>query len=136
MLGNELKSGIEVVREYDRELPPISAYGSELNQGWTNLIDNAIDAMGGRGRLTIRTAGEEDSVLVEIADEGPGIPPDVQARIFEPFYTTKDVGDGTGLGLDISYRIVVQHHRGSLKVESEPGDTRFQVRLPVSVSPR
>ena len=98
---------------------------------WTNLLDNAIDAVEGHGRITIRTARENGRVLVEIADDGPGIPDEVRERIFEPFYTTKDVGKGTGLGLDISYRVVVEDHKGDIRVLSKPGDTRFQVRLPI-----
>src|SRR5205823_12629194 len=98
---------------------------------WTNLIDNAVDAMDGKGTLTIRTERERDCVLVEIGDTGPGIPTDLQRRIFEPFFTTKDVGHGTGLGLDISYRIVVRRHHGDIRVQSQPGDTRFQVVLPI-----
>jgi signal transduction histidine kinase len=124
-------SGITVVKQYDKSLPKIPAYAAELNQVWTNLIENAAQAMGGEGTLTIRTARDDDRVLVEIGDTGPGIPPDIQKRIFEPFFTTKPVGEGTGLGLDIAWRIVVNKHHGDLKVESVPGDTRFEVRLPV-----
>lgn len=131
ILNHKLKHGIEVVREYDRSLPRVPAYGSELNQVWTNLIDNAVDAMGGQGRITIRTAREDDRALVEIADAGPGIPPDLQDRLFEPFFTTKGVGKGTGLGLDTSRKIVVDRHHGNIQVTSEPGDTRFQVYLPL-----
>ena len=122
---------IEVVRDYHRDLPPICAYPGELNQVWTNLIDNSIYAMSGKGRLTIRTARDPEGVLIEIHDTGTGIPPEVKARLFEPFFTTKPVGQGTGLGLDISYRIVTNRHHGSIRVESVPGDTRFQVRLPL-----
>jgi signal transduction histidine kinase len=125
------KHGIEVVRDYSPNLPCITAYGSELNQVWTNLMDNALDALDGHGHLFVRTACEEGQILVEIADDGPGIPPEIQSRIFEPFFTTKGVGKGTGLGLDTAYRIVVTRHHGDLRVVSEPGDTRFQVRLPV-----
>ena len=131
MLGHKLKAGVEVVRDYDRSLPVIPAYGSELNQVWTNLIDNAIDAMDGHGRLTVRTANDGDHVLVEIGDDGPGVPPEWQRRVFEPFFTTKAVGKGTGLGLDIAYRVVVQRHHGDIQVTSVPGDTRFRVRLPL-----
>ncbi len=129
MLHYRLKHGVEVVRDYDRSLPRICARGSELNQVWTNLIDNAIDAMNEHGQLFVRTAAEFGAVLVEIRDNGPGIPPEIRSRIFEPFFTTKPVGDGTGLGLDTVYRIVQQHH-GQVQVESEPGRTSFQVRLP------
>ena len=132
MLGHKLKKGaVEVVRDYEENLPLVCGHGGELNQVWTNLIDNAIDAVGGHGRITVRTASENGRVLVEIADDGPGIPDEAQERIFEPFYTTKDVGKGTGLGLDISYRVVVEDHKGDIRVVSEPGDTRFQVRLPI-----
>jgi signal transduction histidine kinase len=132
ILGHKLKGGVEVLRDYDHDLPLVPGSPGELNQVWTNLIDNAIDAMDGRGRLRLRTAREGDTVLVEVGDEGPGIPPELQKRVFEPFFTTKDVGKGTGLGLDVSYRIVVQRHHGDLRVESSPGDTRFQARLPLS----
>ncbi|MBD2101219.1 ATP-binding protein [Leptolyngbya sp. FACHB-261] len=135
VLGHRLKQGITVIREYDQSLPRFVAYGDELNQVWTNLIDNAIDAMQGRGQLRIRTAHENHCVLVEIADDGPGVPAEIQSRIFEPFFTTKGVGEGSGLGLDISYRIVVSRHRGDIRVVSCPGDTRFQVRLPLIVQP-
>ena len=130
MLGHKL-SGVEVLRDYDESLPRIPAYGSELNQVWTNLIDNAADALGGRGTLTLRTSLEEDMLLVEIGDDGPGIPREVRKRVFDAFFTTKAVGKGSGLGLDISQRIVVQRHHGDIRMESHPGDTRFQVRLPL-----
>jgi signal transduction histidine kinase len=130
MLHHRLKGGMEVVRDYDQSLPKVTAYAGELNQVWVNLIDNAIDATEGKGTLTIRTSRDVDCALVEVCDDGPGIPPDLQRRVFEPFVTTKDVGKGTGLGLDISYRVVVRRHHGDLKVTSSPGDTRFQVRLP------
>jgi signal transduction histidine kinase len=132
MLGGKLGDGIKVVKDFDRSLPPIPAYPAELNQVWTNLIDNAVSAMGGHGTLTVRTARDDDMVLVEIGDTGPGVPREIQRRIFEPFFTTKPVGEGTGLGLDISWRIVVGRHHGDLRVESEPGNTRFQVRLPLT----
>jgi signal transduction histidine kinase len=131
MFAHKFKKGIKLVKNYDHALPKISAQPGELNQVWTNIIHNAIDAMDGEGTLTITTSREADCVLVEIGDTGPGIPPSIQRRIFEPFFTTKDVGHGTGLGLDISYRIVVRRHHGDIRVESKPGDTRFQVRLPV-----
>jgi signal transduction histidine kinase len=132
MLGHKLGDGIEVVRDYDRSLPPIPAYPGELNQVWTNLIDNAVDAMDGRGTLTVRTRRERDDRLaVEIGDTGAGVPDDVRTRVFEPFFTTKPIGKGTGLGLDIAWRIVVGRHRGDIQVESMPGDTRFEVLLPV-----
>jgi signal transduction histidine kinase len=132
MLSSKIGPGITVVREYDRTLPRIPAYAAELNQVWTNLIDNAVSAMGGTGTLTVRTAMDRDQVLVEFGDTGPGVPPEIRERIFEPFFTTKPVGEGTGLGLDISWRIIVHKHHGDLSVESVPGDTRFRVRLPVT----
>jgi signal transduction histidine kinase len=131
MFSHKLKKGIKLVKNYDRTLPKICAQGGEINQVWTNIINNAVDAMGGEGTLTITTSRDGDCVLVEIGDTGPGVPPSIQRRIFEPFFTTKDVGQGTGLGLDISYRIVVRRHHGDIQVRSKPGDTRFQVRLPI-----
>ena len=130
IFGHRLKAGIAVVREYDPQLPRVCAYGSELNQVWTNLIDNAIDAMNGKGELRIRTARELDSAIVEIGDNGPGVPHEIQSRIFDPFFTTKRVGEGTGLGLDTTMRIVRRHH-GAIELKSQPGDTRFRVRLPI-----
>ena len=134
MLGTKL-NGIEVVKDFDRTLPPVPVYAGELNQVWTNLIDNAVQAMNGSGRLTLRTSRDRDFVRVEIGDTGPGIPAELRQRIFEPFFTTKPIGQGTGLGLDISYRIVVARHGGELTVESEPGDTRFIVCLPLTERP-
>jgi signal transduction histidine kinase len=131
VLGHKLKhTGIEVVRDYDRELGRLTVRGSELNQVWTNLLDNAIDALGERGTITIRTAREGAAALVQIGDDGPGIPAGSRERIFDSFYTTKDVGRGTGLGLATARRIVVDRHGGALTVESEPGRTVFSVRLP------
>ncbi len=135
MLDGKLGPGIRVVKDYDRSLPRIPGYPAELNQVWTNLIDNAVAAMAGTGTLTIRTAADQDRVLVEFADTGPGIPGQIKDRIFEPFFTTKPVGQGTGLGLDISWRIVVSRHHGDLKVESVPGDTRFRIWLPLAADP-
>jgi signal transduction histidine kinase len=135
MLKHKLETGIEVVRDYDRSLPKLPAYAGELNQVWTNLVDNAVDAMDGMdgtGRLTVRTARDGDHVLVEIGDNGAGIPEAAAAHVLEPFYTTKPVGKGTGLGLDICWRIVVQRHHGDLRFTSAPGDTRFQVLLPLT----
>lgn len=131
ILGHRLKTGITVTRTYDKSLPHIMAYGSELNQVWTNIIDNAIDALDGKGTISIRTSRENDHILVEIADNGPGIPRDIQSRIWEPFFTTKGVGKGSGLGLDIAYRIVVSRHHGDIRVASEPGNTCLEVRLPI-----
>lgn len=133
IMHHKLKRGITVTRNYEPDLPKIMAYGSELNQVWTNLIDNAADAMGESGKLRIRTARENDYIVVEIADSGPGIPADVKSRIFEPFFTTKGVGEGTGLGLDFVYRIVRGMH-GQISVDSVPGDTRFAVRLPIDAA--
>jgi signal transduction histidine kinase len=132
MLGHKLKKGnVRVTREYEAGLPRVCAHGSELNQVWTNLIDNAIDAVEGDGNVRIRTTREGDRVLVEISDDGPGIPEEIRECIFEPFFTTKDVGKGTGIGLDISHRVVVEELGGEIRVVSRPGDTCFQVRLPV-----
>lgn len=131
ILHHRLKGGVTVVREYSKDLPHICAYGGELNQIWTNLISNAIEAMQGKGELRVRTARELDRVLVEIGDNGPGIPADVLPRIFDPFFTTKGVGEGTGLGLDTVCRIIRSHH-GEIRVSSHPGDTRFMVYLPVT----
>jgi signal transduction histidine kinase len=132
MLGEKVKGGITLEKDFDRTLPKIPAYPAELNQVWTNLIDNAIQAMQGQGTLTLRTARDGEFALIEIGDSGPGIPPEIARRIFEPFFTTKPIGQGTGLGLDISWRIVVNRHGGDLRVKSEPGNTRFQVRLPLT----
>jgi signal transduction histidine kinase len=134
MLGHKIKESgrITVVKDLDPDLPTIPAHPAELNQVWTNLIDNALHAMPDGGTLTVRTARDGDHVLVEVADTGAGVPAELQQRIFEPFFTTKPVGEGTGLGLDISYRVVTQRHGGDLRVVSRPGDTRFQVRLPLT----
>ncbi|HZR51359.1 MAG TPA: ATP-binding protein [Streptosporangiaceae bacterium] len=132
MLAGKMPPGVTVVKEFDRSLPSIPAYAAELNQVWTNLIENAVQAMGSSGRLTVRTGMDRDQVFVEFADTGPGVPDEIKGRIFEPFFTTKPVGEGTGLGLDISWRIVVKKHHGDLSVESSPGDTRFRVRLPLT----
>ncbi len=133
ILSHKLKQGIVVTKQYDRTIPLINAYGSELNQVWTNLIDNAIDAMGGKGELKIRTINN-NCAIVEIVDNGTGIPPAIQSRIFEPFFTTKGVGEGTGLGLEIAYRIVVNRHGGNIYFESQPGKTCFRVHLPITQS--
>jgi len=133
VLGHKLKhTAIDVVRDYDRDLPPMTVRGSELNQVWTNLLDNAIGALGETGTITLRTRRDGSCTIVEIEDDGPGIPDDVRDRIFDPFFTTKDVGLGTGLGLATARRIVVDRHDGSLAVTSEPGRTTFVVRLPIS----
>jgi signal transduction histidine kinase len=131
ILNYKLKHGVVVKRDYQRVPLLVDSFGSELNQVWTNLIDNAIDAMGGKGELKVRTYRDDSCVVVEIGDNGPGISPEVKPHIFEPFFTTKGVGQGTGLGLDTVQRIV-KKHRGTIQVESHPGDTRFQVWLPLS----
>ncbi len=134
VLGHKLKhASIAVERDYDRDLPRLTVRGSELNQVWTNLLDNAIDAVGEHGTITVATRADGDCAVVEIGDDGPGIPADVRERIFDPFVTTKDVGLGTGLGLATARRIVVDRHDGSLTVESEPGRTVFRARLPVTL---
>jgi signal transduction histidine kinase len=130
MLGHKLRDGVEVVRSYGADVPRIDAFAGELNQVWTNLIDNAVDAMGGVGTLRITTRPDGDRVVVEFTDTGPGMPPEVAERAFEPFYTTKEVGKGTGLGLDIAQRIVADHHGGTITITSHPGRTTFAVRLP------
>jgi len=133
MFQHQLKHGIQVEREFDGHLPKVPANGSELNQIWTNLIDNAIDAVAtlptGERVLKIRTAAEPEFVLVEVVDNGPGVPPEIQGKIFDPFFTTKPVGEGTGLVLDIVQRII-RAHQGLIRLESRPGRTAFQVRLP------
>jgi signal transduction histidine kinase len=135
MLSHKLGPGITVLRDYDPNLPRIEAYAGELNQVWTNLIDNAVDAMDGTGTLRVTTRAEDDGVVVEIADTGPGFPPDVARHAFEPFFTTKDVGQGTGLGLDIARRIVVERHGGTITIASQPGETALRVRLPLRPPP-
>lgn len=133
ILAHKLK-GIELVREYDRTLPRVCAYGSELNQVWTNLIDNAADALDGApgSRLRIRTSRSHEEAVVEVTDNGPGIPPEVQGHMFNAFFTTKPMGEGTGLGLDIARRVVQGRHKGTIRFESRPGETTFEVRLPIS----
>jgi signal transduction histidine kinase len=131
MLGHKLKN-VTLVRAYDRSAPRMLAHGGELNQVWTNLIDNAIDAVKGSGKICVGTFVEGNQLVVEIVDDGGGIPPEIQPRIFEPFFTTKSVRSGTGLGLIISNRIVADRHGGEIEFESRPGETRFKVRLPVS----
>lgn len=133
ILNHKLKKGVSVQRDYQKVPFLVNSFGSELSQVWTNIIDNAIDAMGGKGELRVRTYRQDECVVVEIGDNGPGIPPEVEPRIFEPFFTTKGVGEGTGLGLDTVQRIV-KKHRGSIQIHSKPGDTRFQVWLPLASS--
>jgi signal transduction histidine kinase len=130
MRQSRLRDGVVVERAFGQEVPRIEANPGELNQVWTNLIDNAVDAMDGRGTLRLVTRGEDDGVVVEVIDSGPGMPAEVQAHAFEPFFTTKEVGKGTGLGLDISRRIVVEHHGGIIEIDSRPGATVLRVRLP------
>jgi signal transduction histidine kinase len=131
MLGHKLRSGVRVVRDYDAAVPRIEAYPGELNQVWTNLIDNAVDAMDGTGTLRVETRAERGNVVVEIGDTGPGMSPEVASRAFEAFYTTKEVGKGTGLGLDIARRIIVERHGGTIDIDSRPGETVLRVRIPV-----
>lgn len=132
MLGSKLKAGVTVRREYAPDLPLIQAFGSELNQVWTNIIDNAVDAMKGQGEILLRTYQEEPWVVVEIQDTGPGIPEEIQSKIFDPFFTTKAPGSGTGLGLNISHNIITQKHKGKVAVFSRPGQTCFEVKLPIN----
>ena len=135
MLGHKLKKGdVTVKRDYAEGLPKVCAHGSELNQVWTNLLDNAIDAIGGEGTIKVRTELEDGRILVEISDTGPGIPEDARGKVFEPFFTTKDVGKGTGLGLDIVRRIISEKHKGSIRFDTGPDGTTFQVRLPIDPS--
>jgi signal transduction histidine kinase len=131
ILNYKLKHGVTVERDYGAVPLLVNSFGSDLNQVWTNIIDNSIDAMKGKGKLRLRTYSEGGFVVVEIVDDGPGIPPEIRSRIFEPFFTTKKVGEGTGLGLDTVQRIV-KKHQGSIQVESKPGKTCFQIWLPLS----
>ena len=131
ILRSKLKYGITLHRDYADNMPLVPAYGSELNQVWTNIIDNAADAMGEKGEITIRVRADGDHAVVEIEDNGPGIPAEIQGRLFDPFFTTKAPGKGMGLGLSTSYSIITEKHGGQLLVESEPGFTRFIARLPL-----
>jgi PAS domain S-box-containing protein len=135
ILHNKLKSGVSVVKEYAEDLPVIQAFASELNQVWTNIIDNAVDAMDGKGTLTVRARWEDPWVVVEIEDDGRGIPEETQSKIFDPFFTTKGPGEGTGLGLNISRNLIVKKHHGQISVKSKPGSTCFAVRLPLDLDP-
>jgi len=132
MLSSKLRDGIKVDLDYAEDLPCIQGYGSELNQVWTNLIDNAISAMGGKGELELKAYQDDNWVVVEVADNGPGIPIEAREKVFDPFYTTKAPGEGTGLGLNISHGIVVEKHQGKISVQSKPGATRFTVELPIT----
>lgn len=134
IMQHKLRRGITLKREYSPNLPRIEAYASELNQVWTNIIDNAIDAMNGKGEIALKTYAEDNHVIVEIADTGPGIPEEIRSRIFDPFFTTKAPGKGTGLGLHISHDIIANRHHGVLTLESKPGETRFKAMLPVKIS--
>ena len=134
ILRPKIKAGISITRDYADDVPRVEAYGSELNQVWTNILNNAIDAMQGQGELTLRTYTKDGAVAVEIIDNGPGIPPEVQPRIFEPFFTTKAPGVGTGLGLHIAYNIIAHKHHGQIQAASKPGETRFLVVLPVQLA--
>ena len=131
LLRPRLKMGVSIRRDYADDVPRVEAYGSELNQVWTNIIDNAIDAVQGKGELELRTYPADSTVVIEITDNGPGIPPEIQQRIFEPFFTTKGPGAGTGLGLHVAYNIVVHRHHGQIQVASRAGETRLRVILPV-----
>ena len=131
ILAPKVGDGVTVARDYGDGVPQVEAYAGELNQVWTNLIDNALDAMDGTGTLRMTTRADGDGVVVEIADTGPGMPPEVAARAFDAFYTTKDVGKGTGLGLDIARRIVTERHGGTIAIDSRPGQTVLRVRLPL-----
>ena len=133
IMQHKLKQGVTIKREYSPDLPRIEAYASELNQVWTNIIDNAIDAMNGKGEITLRTYEEMDQIVVEIIDNGPGIPKKIQSRILEPFFTTKPPGQGTGLGLHVTHDIVANRHHGLMQIESEPGKTKFKVILPKQI---
>jgi signal transduction histidine kinase len=134
IMQHKLKQGVTVKREYAPNLPRIEAYASELNQVWTNIIDNAADAMNGSGEIILRTRVEDNRVVVEIVDNGAGIPENILTRIYEPFFTTKPPGSGTGLGLHISHDIIANHHRGQLLVKSKPGETVFKAVLPIKIS--
>jgi signal transduction histidine kinase len=131
VLSHKLSDDVTVIRDFESDIPRIEAYAGELNQVWTNLIDNALDAMDGQGTLRLATRADTDHIIVEIGDTGPGMPAEVAAHAFEPFYTTKDVGRGTGLGLDIARRIVVERHGGEITIDSRPGQTVLRVWLPL-----
>jgi signal transduction histidine kinase len=131
MLGHKLSDGVTVVRDYGTGVPPVEAHAGELNQVWTNLIGNAVEAMDGKGTLRLSTRAGENDVLIEVADTGGGMPPDVAARAFEPFFTTKDAATNTGLGLDIARRIITERHGGTIDIDSRPGHTVLRVQIPV-----
>ena len=131
ILRSKLTAGIQVNLEYANDIPPIEAYGNELNQVWTNILDNAISAMKGSGKILIKTYIQNPWIIIEISDNGPGIPQDIQSKIYDPFFTTKSPGEGTGLGLNISHNIIVQKHKGTIDVHSKPGKTCFEIKLPL-----
>jgi signal transduction histidine kinase len=131
MLRSQLKSGITVQKDFDESLPQVQAYGSELNQVWTNIIDNAINAINGQGEIIIKTFQEEGWLVVRITDTGPGIPEEILGKVFDPFFTTKPPGEGTGLGLNISHNIIVQKHKGKISARSGQGETCFEIKLPL-----
>ena len=133
MLRSKLKHGIIVHKDFDENLPHVFGYGSELNQVWTNLIDNAVDAMDGTGDIFLKTRSDADKIFVEVKDTGKGIPEETKKHIFDPFFSTKEQGKGTGLGLHISYNIIVNKHRGDISVQSKPGETVFRVALPIHI---
>jgi len=133
IMQHKIKQGVTVKREYSKDLPHIEAYASELNQVWTNIIDNAVDAMDGNGEIVLKTYQDDRNVIVEIVDNGPGIPEDILTRIYEPFFTTKPPGKGTGLGLHISHDIIANRHHGQLLVESQLGETKFKAVLPIKM---
>ena len=132
MLRSQLKKGITVQRDYDESLPHIQAFAGELNQVWTNILDNAISAMNGQGTIHIKTFREDTWVVVQIKDNGPGIAKNIQSKIFDPFFTTKAPGEGTGLGLNISHNIIVEKHYGKMNLYSQPGETCFEIKLPIN----
>jgi signal transduction histidine kinase len=134
LLRSKIGAKVTITRDYAEGVPRIEAYGSEINQVWTNVIDNAIDAVEDQGEITIRTYSSDNVVTVDIIDDGPGIPREIQPRIFEPFFTTKAPGVGTGLGLHIAYNVVVNKHRGQIEVSSRPGETRLRVMLPIRLA--
>jgi signal transduction histidine kinase len=136
ILGPTLRDGIRVVRDYGAEVPPVQAHAGELNQVWTNLIGNAVEAMDGQGTLRLSTRAEQNSVIIEVADTGCGMPPHVAARAFEAFFTTKDAAKNTGLGLDIARRIITERHGGTIEIDSQPGHTVLRVQIPIRAPER
>ncbi|HKI78644.1 MAG TPA: ATP-binding protein [Ignavibacteriaceae bacterium] len=131
MLRSQLKGNITVERNYSSDIPKIQAYGSELNQVWTNIIDNSIKSMNGTGKIILKTYKQGLNIVIELMDDGPGIPEEILGKVFDPFFTTKPPGEGTGLGLSISHNIITQKHKGEISVRSKPGETCFQINLPI-----